>query len=49
MCGYTSKFKSTIAGAVYKHPNTNPDCMAYLEKRLQTDNNCEKNMFMLGE
>ena len=26
-----SKFKSIIVGAVYKHPNTNPDCIAYLE------------------
>ena len=23
-----SKFKSIIVGAVYKHPNTNPDCIA---------------------
>ena len=31
-----SKFKSIIVGAVYKHPNTNPDCIAYLERMLQT-------------
>ena len=31
-----SKFESIIAGAVYKHPNTNPDCIAYLERMLQT-------------
>ena len=23
-----SKFKSIIVGAVYQHPNTNPDCIA---------------------
>ena len=31
-----SKFKSIIVGAVYKHPNTNPDCITYLERMLQT-------------
>ena len=31
-----SKFKSIIVGAVYKHPNTNPDCTVYLERMLQT-------------
>ena len=29
-----SKFKSIIVGAVYKHPNTNPFCIAYLERML---------------
>ena len=44
-----SKFKSIIVGAVYKHPNTNPDCNAYLEIMLQTYNNCGKNMYMVGD
>ena len=44
-----SKFKSIIVGAVYKHPNTNADCIAYLERILQTYSNCEKNMYMLGD
>ena len=26
-----SKFKSIVVGAVYKHSNTNPDCIVYLE------------------
>ena len=30
-----SKFKFIIVGVVYKHPNTNPDCIAYLERMLQ--------------
>ena len=29
-----SKFKSIIVGAVYKHTNTNPFCIAYLERML---------------
>ena len=37
-----SKFKSIIVGAVYKHPNTNPDGMSYLERMLQTYSNCGK-------
>ena len=37
-----SKFKSIIVGAVYKHPKTNPDCIAYLERMLQTYSNCGK-------
>ena len=44
-----SKFKSIIVGAVYKHPNTNPDCTAYLERMQQTYSNCGKNMYMLGD
>ena len=44
-----SKFKSIIVGAVYKHPNTNPDCIAYLERMLQTYSNSWKNMYMLGD
>ena len=45
-----SKFNSIIVGAVYKHPNTNPDCIAYLERMmLQTYSNCGKNMYMLGD
>ena len=43
-----TKFKSIIVGAVQKHPNTNPDCIAYLEIMLQTYSNCGKNMYMLG-
>ena len=31
-----SEFKSIIVGAVYKHPNTNPDCITHLERMLQT-------------
>ena len=42
------KFKSIILGAVYKHPNTNYESIAYLERMLQTNSNCEK-MFMLGD
>ena len=34
-----SKFKSIIVGAVYKHPNTNPDFIAYLERMIQTYRN----------
>ena len=34
-----SKFKSIIVGAVYKHPNTNPDSIAHLERKLQTYSN----------
>ena len=45
----TSKFKSIIIGAVYKHPNTNPDCTAHLERMLQTHSNCGKNMYMLAD
>ena len=30
-----SEFKSIIVVAMYKHPNTNPDCIAYLERMLQ--------------
>ena len=45
----SSKFKSIIVGAVYKHPNSNPDCIAYLERILQTYSNCGKNMYMLGD
>ena len=37
-----SKFKSIIDVAVYKHPNINPDCIAYLERMLQTYSNCGK-------
>ena len=44
-----SKFKSIIVGAVYKHTNTNPDCIAYLERMLQTYSNCGKNMYLLGD
>ena len=44
-----SKFKSIIVGAVYKHPNTNPDCIVYLERMLQTYSNYGKNMYMLGD
>ena len=44
-----SKFKSIIVGAMYKHPNTNPDCIAYLERMLKTYSNCGKNMYMLGD
>ena len=39
-----SKFKSIIVLAVYKHPNTNTYCIAYLERMLQTYSNCGKNM-----
>ena len=46
---HASKFKSIIVGAVYKHPNTNPDCIAYLERMLQTQSNCGKNMYILGD
>ena len=42
-----SKFKLIIGGAAYKHPNTTPDCIAYLERMLQTFSNCGKNMYML--
>ena len=42
-----SKFKSIIVGPVHKHPDTNPDCIAYLERMLQTNSNCGKNMCML--
>ena len=38
-----------IVGAVHKHPNTNPDSTAYLERMLQTYSNCGKNMYMLGD
>ena len=44
-----SKFKSIIVGAVYKHSNTNPDCIAYLERMLQPYSYCGKNMYMLGD
>ena len=44
-----SKFKYIIVGAVHKHPNTNADCIAYLERMLQTYSNCRKNMCMLGD
>ena len=44
-----TKFKSIIVGAVYKHPNTNPDCISFLERMLQTYSNCGKNMYMLGD
>ena len=42
-----SKFKSIIVGAVYKHPNTNPECIEYLEKMLQTFSNCGEKMYKL--
>ena len=45
----SSKFKSIIVGAVYKHENTNPYCNAYLERMLQTYSNYGKNMYMLGD
>ena len=32
-----SKFKSIIVGAVYTHPNTNTDCIAYLHGKNVTD------------
>ena len=44
---HTSKY--IIVGVVYEHPNTNPDCIAYLERMLQTYSNCGKNMYMLGD
>ena len=44
-----SIFKSIIVGAVYKHLNTNPDCIEYLERMLQTYSNCGKNMYMRGD
>ena len=42
-----SKFKLIIGGAVLKHPNTTPDCIAYLERMIQTYSNCGRNVYML--
>ena len=49
VCIQASQFKSNIVGDVYEHPNTNPDCIAYQERMLQTHSNCGKNMYTLGD
>lgn len=43
------KFKSIIVGAVYKHPNSSPECLKHLEHMLHTHSNKKKNMYVLGD
>ena len=43
------KFKSFIVGSIYKHPNSSPECLIYLEHKFQEYSNKRKDMYVLGD